>query len=367
MGKLLSAFCTDKRGETREEAVDLGAQLTTNGIIPLLGYSKEVTNTIADIQHTETETIHCIEAASSLKKPVFVAIKLSGLSFEDEMRQLEQEIHCLVSSRPTKPVLLAGSREILSHYPDLVRRLQRISIAAERFDVNLVVDAEIRFQGQVDSLPTSAILCWSLNSSKAHVWNTHQMYSSPSFVSNEGRIFRDSLPMLQQWCGTNSIKLVRGAYFNREPPEIVARSKAEVDETYDRAVEDLITNRSNSLIIASHNHTTVVKAFQLLQGNRTAISRSNRKICFAQLYGMGDDITYGLVRGLGRSTHPFSPNVSVVKYIPYGGLRDVMPYLVRRAEENRDMLRGSMLEREAYYAEIRRRTLSFLGLGLNRD
>jgi len=164
-------------GETREEAVSLSAQLTANGIIPLLGYSKEVTNTAADIQHTEIETIRCIEAASSLKKPVFVAIKLSGLSFEDEMRRLEQEVHNLVSARPARSVFLARAREILSHYPDLVGRLERISTAAEKLDVNLVVDAEIRFQGQVDSLPTSAILCWSLNSDKAHVWNTHQMYS----------------------------------------------------------------------------------------------------------------------------------------------------------------------------------------------
>jgi len=169
-------------GESREEAVSLGAQLTANGIIPLLGYSKEVTNTAADIQHTENETIRCIEAASTLKKPVFVAIKLSGLSFEDEMRRLEQEVHNLVSARPGSSVFLARSREILSHYPDLVSRLQRISAAAERLEVNLVVDAEIRFQGQVDSLPTSAMLCWSLNSRKAHVWNTHQMYSRLLFV-----------------------------------------------------------------------------------------------------------------------------------------------------------------------------------------
>jgi len=174
--------------------------------------------------------------------------------------------------------------------------------------------------------------------------------------------------MLEQWRGNNSIKLVRGAYFNREPPEMVARSKAEVDETYDTAVEDAITNKQNSLIIASHNHTSVIKAFRLLHENRTATSSSNnRKICFAQLYGMGDDITYGLVREFRRPGHPFAQNISVVKYIPYGGLRDVMPYLVRRAEENRDMLRGSMLEREAYYTEIRRRMLNFLGLGLNRD
>src|SRR5271170_6377385 len=117
--------------------------------------------------------------------------------------------------------------------------------------------------------------------------------------------------MLRQWCGNNSIKLVRGAYFNREPPEMVAASKADVDATYDRAVEVVLTTRPNSLIVASHNHTTVVKAFRLLQENQALSNK--RQIYFAQLYGMGDDITYGLVRELGRSTLRFSPNVSIVK------------------------------------------------------
>ena len=172
---------------------------------------------------------------------------------------------------------------------------------------------------------------------------------------------------IERWSSTNSIKLVRGAYLSKEPPEAVARSKEETDQMYDRAVNHLIQNRTNGVLIGSHNHHSVVNAFQLLQSGKLAHGRDPRFICFGQLYGMGNDITYGLVREITKLSLPSSVNVSIVKYIPYGGLHDAMPYLVRRAEENRGMLRGSILEREALLAELKRRTWEFLGVGVKVD
>ena len=185
--------------------------------------------------------------------------------------------------------------------------------------------------------------------------------------NNNVRIFQDSVERLQQWSGTNSIKLVRGAYLHREPAEKIVRSKHEADENYDSAARELITKRHNSVILATHNHRSVVKAFRLLQQGQVAVGSQPRNICFGQLYGMGDDITYGLVRGLSSISLPQSVNISIIKYVPYGGLHDVMPYLVRRAEENRGMLRGSMLEREALYDEVKRRIMGHIGLDLSQD
>jgi proline dehydrogenase len=145
---------------------------------------------------------------------------------------------------------------------------------------------------------------------------------------------------------------------------MVARSKAETDQMYDNAVNHLVRNRTNALLIASHNHHSVLTAVQLLQSGKVAHGENVRFICFGQLYGMGNDISYGLVREINKISLPTSLKVSIVKYIPYAGLHDAMPYLVRRAEENRGMLRGSILEREALFAELKRRTFEFLGLGL---
>jgi hypothetical protein len=164
-------------GETRGEAVALGKLLQSEGVVPLLGYSKESSDSPVDIQNTETEIIRCIEAAGSAKKPFFVAIKLSGLSSDGDLRRLEQDVHNLVSvsQKPGTSALFAQARQLLSRYPDLFNRLHRISEAAKKYNVFLVLDAEIRFQGDVDSLPTYAILCSLLNANNNHVWNTHQM------------------------------------------------------------------------------------------------------------------------------------------------------------------------------------------------
>jgi hypothetical protein len=163
------------RGETREEAVRLGMKLNSEGIVPLLGYSKESSDSPLDIQSTEDEIIQCIEGAKVLRKPVFVAIKLSGLSPEEELRRLELDVDNLAARMPASPVFFAHARQLLSLYPELFNRLKRISSVAEKSDVHLVLDAEIRFQGTTDSLPTSAVLCSLLNSNNLHIWNTHQM------------------------------------------------------------------------------------------------------------------------------------------------------------------------------------------------
>jgi proline dehydrogenase len=168
------------------------------------------------------------------------------------------------------------------------------------------------------------------------------------------RIFKDAIEKLDQQSGNNPIKLVRGAYLHQEPPDKVIQSKQEADDMYDNAVREIITKRTNPVMLATHNHRSVLKACQLLS-RLQPISRNARIISFAQLYGMGDDITYGLVGEMKGVSVPSGVRLSVVKYIPYGSLNDVVPYLVRRAEENRGMLGGSMLEREALYFELKRR------------
>jgi hypothetical protein len=150
-------------------------ELNSEGIVPLLAYSRESSDSPRDIQNTENETIRCIEEAKRLRKPAFVAIKLSGLSRNEELRQLEQDIHSLLASNPDRTFFLSLARQLLTNYPDLFARLKRISTVAETCDVYLVLDAEIRFWGDVDSLPASAVLCSLLNSNKLRIWNTHQM------------------------------------------------------------------------------------------------------------------------------------------------------------------------------------------------
>jgi proline dehydrogenase len=175
------------------------------------------------------------------------------------------------------------------------------------------------------------------------------------------RLFKDGKLQLDQWCGNNPVKLVRGAYLNQEPSDKVHGSKEAVDDMYNQALIDLILNRRNSVMLASHNYASVLKAISLLPQSRPPAWFQSRIVCFGQLYGMGDDITYALSRELKNIPVPPSIKLCVVKYVPYGPLEDVIPYLIRRAEENRGMLAGSMLEREALISELKRRILETLG------
>jgi len=152
----------------------------------LLGYSKESSDSISEIQATEDEIVACISELKSFPKPAFVAIKLSGLSPTAELRGLEIDVTNLISTLPPASSSLTASqlRNLRTRYPEFFDRLARISRAASDAGVFLIMDAEIRYQDNIDSLPTFGILCSLLNSKKSHIWNTHQMYHVLSSASN---------------------------------------------------------------------------------------------------------------------------------------------------------------------------------------
>jgi len=151
--------------------------LQKQGISPLLVYSKEGSDSLESFSKTETEISECIRAATAFQKPAFVAIKLSGLAPETELRQLERQIHNITSARQgaSSRDILTRATQALHQFPDLWGRVQRLSAVAKESDVQLVLDAEIRFQGDIDALPTSALLCSILNQTGTKIWNTHQM------------------------------------------------------------------------------------------------------------------------------------------------------------------------------------------------
>jgi proline dehydrogenase len=349
------------RGETREEAIDLGIHLQEQGITPLLVYSKESSDSDDTIRNTEDEISKCIVGAKVFQKPAFVAIKLSGLTTEEELRNVVRDLYFfgMVGPAPGTPKFAFEARRIASRHPALFERLQRLCAVARECDVQLVLDAEIRFSGRIDGLPASAILCSLLNESGPRIWNTHQMYDF-SLLMLIQRIFKDSLPKLDQWAGGNPIKLVRGAYLDEEPASQVIQSKEQADEHYDEAVRTFIRSKPNSLMLATHNHSSIVRAWDLLQESDVKTAKTKRDLVFAQLYGMGEDITYGLAEARRDLPENSNVNISVAKYIPYGTLPEVMPYLVRRAQENRGMLSGSVLEREVLYTELKRRIWAFI-------
>jgi proline dehydrogenase len=127
------------------------------------------------------------------------------------------------------------------------------------------------------------------------------------------------------------MKLVRGAYMEKEHkraeekryPTPICESKEATDINYDMTMEYMMNHLdSMSIFAGTHNELSSYKVIELM--NSKGISKNDNRVWFGQLYGMSDNISYNLAE------HGYN----VAKYLPFGPVRDVMPYLIRRAEEN---------------------------------
>jgi proline dehydrogenase len=127
------------------------------------------------------------------------------------------------------------------------------------------------------------------------------------------------------------MKLVRGAYMEKEHkraedkgyPTPICASKEATDKNYDEAVIYMMEHLDKMSIFAgTHNEISSYKLMELQQKNN--INKSDNRVWFGQLYGMSDNISYNLSK----------EGFNVAKYLPFGPVKDVMPYLIRRAEEN---------------------------------
>ena len=191
--------------------------------------------------------------------------------------------------------------------------------------VALLVDAEESWmQNAADELVTKMMRKY--NSKKVIVYNTLQMY-------RHDRI--EYLKQLHLKAKKENfkigLKLVRGAYLEKENKRAkennysspICASKKATDENFDKALYYCLKNSNDiSLFIGTHNEESTYKAIELMQ--HFQIEKSNLNIYFGQLYGMSDHISFNLA----------AKGYNVAKYLPFGPVKDVMPYLIRRAEEN---------------------------------
>ncbi|MGE3822805.1 MAG: proline dehydrogenase family protein, partial [Bacteroidia bacterium] len=149
-----------------------------------------------------------------------------------------------------------------------------------------------------------------------------------------------------------AFKLVRGAYMEKERvgsekkgyPSPIHKNKAAVDNDYDSALDYCLDNFPFvSVFAGTHNEESSLHLVKKMTDKK--IEKSDQKIYFSQLFGMSDNISFNLA----------SEGYNVAKYIPYGPVRDVMPYLIRRAEENTSVAGQTGRELRLITSEIIRR------------
>tara|TARA_B000000475_G_scaffold259358_1_gene242225 strand:+ start:7645 stop:8475 length:831 start_codon:yes stop_codon:yes gene_type:complete len=143
-----------------------------------------------------------------------------------------------------------------------------------------------------------------------YIYKTYQMYRKNSLKELENDIKNfDKI----------GIKLVRGAYYNNKDTELF-NNKIDTDYSYNNGIEYLINNNIDNVVLATHNSESIDYSISL---------NAKNNIMYAQLLGMGDNISNNLVK----------KNKKVFKYVPYGNIFELYPYLLRRLYENMDMIK----------------------------
>ncbi|KAG9349998.1 hypothetical protein JZ751_026351 [Albula glossodonta] len=226
----------------------------------------------------------------------------------------------------------------------------RPMLAASVSKVRVLVDAEYTYMNPALSLVTMAMMK-KFNQKGAWIWNTYQCYLKESRL-----LLLDAISQSVDQSFCLGVKLVRGAYMDKERklakqegrPDPVHQSWEDTNDSYNGNLDimlDLISLHPQCyrIIVATHNEESVRHAVSRMGG--LGIDKHAGSVCFGQLLGMCDHVSLTLAQ----------QGYSVYKSVPYGSVDDTVPYLVRRAQENRTVLQGIRKERDLLRQELRRR------------
>ncbi|CAH2295289.1 proline dehydrogenase 1, mitochondrial-like [Pelobates cultripes] len=259
------------------------------------------------------------------------------------------------------PNLQSGQLEpLLSRFTEeedlqMKRMLQRMDVLGKKAlekGVRLMVDAEqTYFQPAISRLTLEMQRIF--NKDRPIIFNTYQCYLKEAYDNVTADV---ELSRREDW--HFGAKLVRGAYMQQERSRAaevgyddpINPTYEKTNEMYHRCLdyvlEEIRHNRKANVMVASHNEETV--KFTLKRMNELGIYPNEKKVYFGQLLGMCDQISFPL----GQAGYP------VYKYVPYGPVNEVLPYLSRRAQENRGIMKGAARERELLWKEIKRRAVT---------
>jgi proline dehydrogenase len=306
---IFSQFCG---GETIEDCTKTIKILGDFGVGTILDYSVEGKTSEVDFDATVDEIISTIHSAKSNPNIPFAVFKVTGIS----------RFAILEKANDVNAILTDEEKLALD---TTISRIDKICSVGFKNDVSVFIDAEETWiQDTIDRITLEMMRKY--NKERAIVFNTLQMYRHDriAFLEKEIAIARKEVFHY-------GIKLVRGAYMEKERerakqmgyPSPIQPDKNACDKDFDKALEIIVTNiDSLALCAGSHNEQSAITLIEFL--NKNGISKNDSRIYFAQLLGMSDHISYNL-------SHE---GYNVAKYVPYGPIKEVMPYLLRRADEN---------------------------------
>jgi proline dehydrogenase len=319
-------------GVTEDDCLSVVDKMFTKGVSSVLDYSVEGKEEEEQFDAALNMTLKTIEFAKERKAIPFAVFKPTGFGRID-----------LYEKVGTKETLTPSEQ---TEWNKVIARFELVCSEAHKKNVALLIDAEESWmQDAADDLVTEMMRKY--NKEKAIVFNTLQMYRWDRL---------DYLKKLHEKAKVEGfyigMKLVRGAYMEKENeralekgyPSPICVSKEATDENYDASVHYMVEHLDTMSVFAgTHNELSSYHLMELMQ--QKGIAKNDTRIWFGQLYGMSDNISYNL------AAHGFN----VAKYLPFGPVRDVMPYLIRRAEENTSVAGQTSRELKLIKAERDRR------------
>lgn len=304
-------------GETLEDSARVTKQLGSYGVQVILDYGVEAKEGEENFDAVTEKIIEAIEFAATEKNVPFVSVKLTGLARMDLLEALNEA-----------PRLRSGihdSERQTAEWERVRERMYAICDVANEKGIGILLDAEETWiQDPIDRLAIE--LMGVYNKEKVVVYNTYQLYRHDRlhFLKLSHKLAVEGKFLL-------GAKIVRGAYMEKERERALAMNylspiqadKNATDADFDAAALYCIQNKENiSLILASHNEQSNLNIVKKM--SELGMPNNDQKVHFSQLFGMSDHISFNLAL----------ENYNVSKYLPYGPIQDVIPYLMRRAQEN---------------------------------
>jgi proline dehydrogenase len=336
-------------GETLEETAAVAKKLGDYHVQVILDYGVEGgEDGEKGFDHACDEFIRVINYAATQPNIPFISIKVTGFARFDLLAKLDHSVELNAGSlmkRYAKAVESLSENEKNEWQRVQERMLKICKVAADK-NVGVLVDAEETWiQDPVDVI--TILMMEQFNKEKVIVYNTVQLYRHDRL-----KFLKDSLEAAELRNFVLGAKLVRGAYMEKERKRAsefgyaspIQPDKATTDKDYNAGVEFCIEHIDKiALIVASHNEYSNLYATQLLEQKNLPLNHPH--IHFSQLYGMSDNITFNLAKA----------GCSVSKYLPFGPIKDVIPYLMRRAQENSSMSGQTGRELGLIKKEMKRR------------
>lgn len=319
-------------GVNENDCLSVVDKMYTKGVSSVLDYSVEGKEEEEQFDIALKMTLKTIDFAKERQAIPFAVFKPTGLGRFELYEKLGEK-------QKLTP-------EEQAEWDRVVVRFDQVCSEAHKKDVALLIDAEESWmQDAADDLVTEMMRRY--NKEKAIVFNTLQMYRWDRL---------DYLKKLHEQAKKEGffigMKLVRGAYMEKENdraeekgyPSPICATKEATDFNYDAAVSYMVDHLENMCIFAgTHNEESTYFLMNLME--EKGIKTNDHRVWFGQLYGMSDNISYNL------ADHGYN----VAKYLPFGPVKDVMPYLIRRAEENTSVAGQTSRELALIKAERKRR------------